>query len=102
MGEARTLWYEQISDASLRIFNIFARTPRRHLIEQGAFVYCVGMIYPFLRELGIYDEIRDEYRLWDFDERVSRVYYELDRNQFARVTVPTKLFDPKAANLPGA
>jgi len=95
VGEARTLWYEQISDASLRIFNIFARTPRRHLIEQGAFVYCVGMIYPFLRELGIYDEIRDEYRLWDFDERVSRVYYELDRNQFARVTVPTKLFDPK-------
>ena len=23
------------------------------------------------------------------------MYYELDRNQFARVTVPTKLFDPK-------
>jgi hypothetical protein len=93
--EARALWYDHISEASLKIFELMARTPKRHLIEDGAFVYYVGMIYPFMRELGLYEQYKDECKLWEFDERASRVYYELERNQFARVTVPTKLFDPK-------
>jgi hypothetical protein len=95
IDEARALWYDHISEASLKIFELFTRTPRRHLIENGAFVYYVGMMFPFARELGLYDTYKDEFKLWDFDERASRVYYELNRNQFARVTVPTKLFDPK-------
>jgi hypothetical protein len=95
VDEARALWYDQISDASLKIFETFMRTPRRHLIENGAFVYYVGMMFPFARELGLYDTYKDEFKLWDFDERAAAVYYELNRNQFARVTVPTKLFDPK-------
>ena len=94
VDEARALWYDQISKASLKIFETFMRTPRRHLIENWAFVYYVGMMFPFARELGLYERFRDELELWDFDERASAVYYELNRNQFARVTVPTKLFDP--------
>lgn len=33
--------------------------------------------------------------MWEFDPRASAVYYLLDDDDFARVTVPTKLFDPK-------
>jgi hypothetical protein len=95
LSEAVGQWYEHISEASLQIFEIMARTPKRHLIENGAFVYYVGMIYPFMRQLGLYDTYKDQYKLWEFDQRASAVYYELERNQFARVTVPTKLFDPK-------
>lgn len=95
LDEAIRNWGEDIADAILKIYETFARTPRRHLIEQGAFVYYAGMMVPFMRQLGVYDEFKDEFKLWDFDERANAVYYLLDRNQFARVTVPTKLFDPK-------
>lgn len=95
LGEASDNWYDHVSTASLQIFEIFSRTPRRHLIENGAFVYFIDMFYPIMREVGVYDEYVEEHKLWEFDERANAVYYELDRNQFARVTVPTKLFDPK-------
>jgi hypothetical protein len=94
LEEARALWYEPISEASLKIYQMLARMPRRQLIENGAYVYYVGMIYPFLRELGVFEEFSDEYKIWEYDQRASDLYYEMDRNQFARVTVPTKLFNP--------
>jgi hypothetical protein len=50
------------------------------------------MMYPFLREAGLYDEYCDEFNLWEVDQRAANVYYDLQRNQFARVVVPQKLF----------
>ena len=83
-------------DATLAIYETFARTPRRHLIEQGAFVYYLGMIYPFMRELGHVRGVRRGVAsAWEFDREDGDVYYKLDVDEFARVTVPTKLFDPK-------
>lgn len=55
LDDAVAAWGPTISDATLRIYETFARTSRRHLIEQGAFVYYLGMIYPFMRQLGVYD-----------------------------------------------
>ncbi len=95
LDEAIAQWGPTIQDATLTIYETFARTPRRHLIEQGAFVYYLGMIYPFMRALGMYEEFDEEWRVWDFDRKAGDVYYKLDVDEFARVTVPTKLFDPK-------
>jgi hypothetical protein len=68
------------------------RTPSRHLIESGAFTYYVGMIMPFMRKAGLYDHYCEHENLWEFDERAAQVYYELGRNDFARIVVPTRLF----------
>jgi len=90
--EASERYLSAISDATSKIFEWMTRTPRRHLIENGAFVYFVGMIYPFMRKAGLYEEYAENWNLWEFDERASRLYYTLDRHDFARIVVPTKLF----------
>jgi hypothetical protein len=94
LDDAIAQWGTTIADATLTIYETFARTSRRHLIEQGAFVYYLGMIYPFMRDLGMYEEFAEEWKAWEFDPTTSKAYYKLDVDDWARVTVPTKLFDP--------
>jgi hypothetical protein len=90
--EAAELYTDRIRDASFNLQEYLVKSPRRMLIEAGANTYYVGMIYPFLREAGLYDEYCDEFNLWEVDQRAANVYYDLQRNQFARVVVPQKLF----------
>jgi hypothetical protein len=95
LDEAVNTWGSTLGDATIKIYETFARTSRRHKIEQGAFVYYLGMLYPFMREMGDYEHYDETQNLWEFDKRTTPVYYLLDDVNFARVTVPTKLFDPK-------
>jgi hypothetical protein len=81
-----------VGDATGDVFEWMTRTPSRHLIESGAFTYYVGMIMPFMRKAGLYDHYCEHENLWEFDERAAQVYYELGRNDFARIVVPTRLF----------
>lgn len=92
LEEATARYLGPVSNATGGIFEWMTRTPRRHLIESGAFVYYVGMILPFMRKAGLYEHYCENFDLWEIDERASRVYYELDRNNFARIVVPTRLF----------
>ncbi|MPZ74547.1 MAG: hypothetical protein GEU74_15230 [Nitriliruptorales bacterium] len=92
LAEATAKYLTGIGNATGDIFEWMTRTPRRHLIENGAFTYYVGMILPFMRKAGLYDHYCENHNLWEFDERASRVYYELGRNNFARIVVPTRLF----------
>ncbi|HZZ51487.1 MAG TPA: hypothetical protein VFE65_31735, partial [Pseudonocardia sp.] len=107
LGEASAQYLEGVGNATGDVFEWMTRTPRRHLIECGAFTYYVGMILPFMRKAGLYEHYCENHDLWEFDERASRVYYELGRNNFARIVVPTKLFTsseksfaPISANAP--
>ena len=53
---------------------------------------CFLIIMPFMRKAGLYDHYCEHGNLWEFDERAANVYYELGRNDFARIVVPTRLF----------
>lgn len=90
--DALAKYFTPIGDATGDLFEWMTRVPRRHLTECGAYTYTVGMFLPFMREAGLYDHYCDDRDLWEFDERASRVYYDLFRNNFARITLPTKLF----------
>ena len=92
LNEATSRYLTPVGKATSDIFEWMTRTPRRHLIETGAFVYYVGMILPFMRKAGLYEHYCEHLDLWEIDERAARVYYELDRNNFARIVVPTRLF----------
>jgi hypothetical protein len=92
LDEAMSLYNDRIIEASFSLQEWLVKSPRRLLIESGAYTYYVGMLYPFLREAGLYDEYCEERDLWEFDQRASNNYYDLQRNQFARVVVPQKLF----------
>jgi hypothetical protein len=92
LEEATSKYLTPVGNATGDVFEWMTRTPRRHLIESGAFVYYVGMIMPFMRKAGLYDHYCDHGNLWEFDERAANVYYELGRNDFARIVVPTRLF----------
>lgn len=90
--EAYDRYYEKINEACLKIYEFYMRTPRRHMVEMGAYVYYAGMFMPFMRKAGLYDEYCEKYNFWEFDQRAANVYYDLYRNQFARVVLPTRLF----------
>lgn len=99
LEDATAQYFKPVGDATGRVFEWMTRTPRRHLIENGAFVYSVGIMLPFMRKAGVYEEYCEKYGLWELDERVARVYYELDRNDFARITLPTRLFTSSETSL---
>jgi hypothetical protein len=90
--EAFERYYHSINEACMKLYEWFTRSPRRHMVENGAFVYYAGMFMPFMRKVGLYDEYCERYNFWEFDQRVANVYYDLYRNQFARVVLPTRLF----------
>jgi hypothetical protein len=92
LDEAMSLYNDRIIEASFNLQEWLVKSPRRLLIESGAYTYYVGMLYPFLREAGLYDEYCEEFDFWEFDQRAANIYYDLQRNEFARVVVPQKLF----------
>jgi hypothetical protein len=92
LDEAVTLYSDRIAEASFSLQEWMVKSPRRMLIESGSYTYYVGMLFPFLRAAGLYDEYCERLDFWEFDQRVANIYYELQRNQFARVVVPQKLF----------
>jgi hypothetical protein len=92
LDEAMGSFNGLITEASFNLQEWMVKSPRRMLIESGAYTYYVGMIFPFLRQAGLYDEYCEQFDLWEFDQRAANIYYELQRNQFARVVVPQKLF----------
>jgi hypothetical protein len=92
LDEAMSLYNHRIIEASFNLQEWLVKSPRRSLIESGAYTYYVGMLYPFLRQAGLYDEYCEELDFWEFDQRTANIYYDLQRNEFARVVVPQKLF----------
>lgn len=92
VGDAFEQFYQIINDACLKIYEYYTRTSRRHLVEMGANVYYAGMFLPFMRKAGLYEEYCNNYNFWEFDQRAANVYYDLYRNDFARVVLPTRLF----------
>ncbi|HEX7662486.1 MAG TPA: hypothetical protein VF444_23730, partial [Pseudonocardiaceae bacterium] len=92
LAEATEKYLAPVGNATGDVFEWMTRTPARHLIESGAFTYYVGMIMPFMRKAGLYDHYCMNENLWEIDQRAEDVYYELGRNDFARIVVPTRLF----------
>jgi hypothetical protein len=92
LSEAMKLWGDRIMEATFNLQEYLVKSPERMLVEAGAYTYYVGMIYPFMRQAGLYDYYCEEMGLWELDQRASNAYYDLKRNQFARVVVPQKLF----------
>jgi hypothetical protein len=92
LEEATSKYLAPVGNATGDVFEWMTRTPARILVESGAFTYYVGMIMPFMRKAGLYDHYCQTENLWEFDQRAQDVYYELGRNDFARIVVPTRLF----------
>ena len=92
LEEATANYLNPIGDATGDVFEWMTRTPDRILTESGAYTYYVGMIMPFMRQAGLYEHYCEHENLWEFDQRAQDVYYELGRNDFARIVLPTRLF----------
>ena len=83
---------EGIQNATLKLYTKLSKMSRRQLITNGMYVYYVGMILPHLRRAGTYEKACIDYDLWEIDQRVSNYYYEIGKRDFAKVTVPNKIF----------
>ena len=90
--EAYKRCYTPATESVMRLYEWYTREPRRHMVENGAFVYYAGMFLPFMRKAGMYDEFCARFNFWEFDQRAANIYYDLYRNDFARVVIGTKLF----------
>ena len=81
-----------IQNATLKLYTKLSKMSRRQLITNGMYVYYVGMILPHLRRAGTYEKACTDYDLWEIDQRISNYYYEIGKRDFAKVTVPNKIF----------
>jgi hypothetical protein len=81
-----------IQNATFKLYTKLSRMCRRQLITNGMYVYYVGMILPHLRRAGTYEKACVDYNFWEIDQRISNYYYEIGKRDFAKVTVPNKIF----------
>jgi hypothetical protein len=82
----------RIQNATFKLYTKLSRMSKRQLITNGMYVYYVGMILPHLRRAGTYEKACTDYDLWEIDQRISGYYYEIGKRDFAKVTVPNKIF----------
>ena len=81
-----------IQGATFKLYTKLSRMCRRQLITNGMYVYYAGMILPHLRRAGTYEKACTDYDLWEIDQRISNYYYDIGKRDFAKVTVPNKIF----------
>ncbi|MFT4582869.1 MAG: hypothetical protein ACI915_000363 [Gammaproteobacteria bacterium] len=81
-----------IQNATFKLYTKLSRMCRRQLITNGMYVYYIGMILPHLRRAGTYEKACVDYDFWEIDQRISNYYYDIGKRDFAKVTVPNKIF----------
>jgi len=71
-------------------YRLTSKLPRRQKIMNGAWVYYIDMILPTLRRAGLYEELNENYDLWEVPPMSSDVYYTC-MGELAQEVVPVNI-----------
>ncbi len=65
---------------------------RHELCLNGIYSYYIAMLLPYLRLSDTYDYVNRELDFWEIDQRISNLYYEISKRNFAQTIVPQRIF----------
>jgi hypothetical protein len=85
-------YLDRLRDATFRMYKKTATMSKHTLCLNGIYSYYIEMLVPHMRRVGMYEEFCAKHDLWEIDQRVMQLYYEVNRRNFAQQVVPQKIF----------
>lgn len=83
---------DKIRTATFNLYRKTARMSRHELCLNGIYSYYIAMLLPYLRLSDTYEHVNRELDFWEIDQRISNLYYEISKRNFAQTVVPQRIF----------